>query len=222
MGENIMVYIYDILVNFNDSYLFDFFEWNMNDSIENLKKVRLYHISTNCMDELIENQVCVSTYFLEEIFKTCEVYTKNSVKTFPYVCLFSDGIRVIAIEFDSKGLSQEKSKLILEEEEDVLEIVEDMEVYDLSYHVVEKENNRFFLTRKELKMRKYLMSEIESAYHEKAYEKLKFLYEEYFEKEGMSYQKMKDDLLSSMTMFFDSKHVSLYEMLKLSHKRKQI
>lgn len=217
-----MVYIYDILVNFNDSYLFDFFEWNLNDSIENLKKVRLYHISTNCMDELIENQVSVSTYFLEEIFKTCEVYTKNSVKTFPYVCLFSDGIRVIAIEFDSKGLSQEKSKLILEEEEDVLEIVEDMEVYDLSYHVVEKENNRFFLTRKELKMRKYLMSEIESAYHEKAYEKLKFLYEEYFEKEGMSYQTMKDDLLSSMTMFFDSKHVSLYEMLKLSHKRKQI
>ena len=217
-----MVYIYDILVNFNDSYLLDFFEWNMNDSIENLKKVRLYHISTNCMDELIENKVCVSNYFLEEIFKTCEVYTKNSIKTFPYVCLFSDGIRVLAIEFDSTGLSQEKSKLILEEEEDVLEIVEDMEVYDLSYNVVGREKTRFFLTRKEVKMRKYLMTEIESAYHEKSYEKLKFLYEEYFETEGVNYQRMKDELISSMAVFFDSKHVYLYEMLKLSHKRKQI
>ena len=217
-----MVYIYDILVNFNDSYLFDFFEWNMNDGIENLKKVRLYRISTNCMNELIENQICVSSSFLEEIFKTCEVYTKNNVKTFPYVCLFSDGIRVMAIEFDSKGLSQEKSKLILEEEEDILEIVEDMEICNLSYNVVKKEKNRFFLTRKELKMKKYLISEIESAYHEKSYEKLKFLYQEYCEKEIHSYQKMKEELLSSMATFLDTKHVSLYEVLRLSHKKKQI
>lgn len=217
-----MVYIYDILVNFNDSYLFDFFEWNMNDEIENLKKVRLYRISSNCMDELIKNQICVSTSFLTEIYKTCEVYTKNSVKTFSYVCLFSDGSRVIAVEWDSKGLSEAKSKLILEEEEDVLEIVEDMEVYDLSYNVVQSEKNRFFLTRKELKMKKYLMSEIEEAYHSKKYEKLRFLYEEYFEKEIDSYQEMKESLFSSMDTFLDSKHLSLYELLRLSHKKKQV
>ena len=97
MGEDIMVYIYDILVNFNDSYLLDFFEWNMNDSIENLKKVRLYHISTNCMDELIENKVCVSNYFLEEIFKTCEVYTKIVLRLFHMYVYFLMGFESLRL-----------------------------------------------------------------------------------------------------------------------------
>ncbi len=217
-----MVYIYDILVNFNDSYLLDFFEWNLNDEIENIKKVRLYRVSTTCMDELVKNQVCVSSSFLAEIYKTCEVYTKNSIKTFAYVCLFSDGSRVIAIEWDSRGFSRAKSRLILEEEEDILEIAFDTDVYDLSYHCVCLEDVRFFLTRKELKMRKYLISEIEDAYQRKKYEKLKFLYEEYFEKKIHSYRQMKEELISSMRMFLDSKHLSLYEVLKLSHKKKTV
>ncbi|MCI8588221.1 MAG: DUF3603 family protein [Bacilli bacterium] len=217
-----MVYIYDILVNFNDSYLFDFFEWNMNDGIDNLKKVRLYRISSHSMDDLMKNQVCVDHSFLEEIFKTCEVYTKNSVRTFPYVCLFSDGIRVLAIEWSSDGVSSAKSKLILEEEEDVLEIVEDMKLYDLPYNVISLDLSRSFLTRKELKIRKYLKAEIEDAYHGGKYEKLKFLYGEYFEKEIDSYQRMEEELLASMEYFLDSKHVTLYELLRLSHKKKQV
>lgn len=217
-----MVYIYDILVNFNDSYLYDFFEWNLNDEIENIKKVKLYRVSTNCINDFIKNKVKVPISFLGEIYKTCEVYTKNSVKQLYYVTLFSDGKQVLAIEWDNKGYSICKSKLIVEEEEDVIELAQDMEIYSLDYEIIKKEDNRYFLTRKELKIRKYLTLEIEDAYKKKKHEKLKFMYEEYFEKKSNNYLSMKEELISSMKTFLDNKHFSLYELLRLSHKKKKV
>lgn len=217
-----MVYIYDILVNFNDSYLYDFFEWNLNDEIENIKRVKLYRVSTNCIKDLIENRVKVSISFLGEIYKTCEIYTKNNVKQLNYVTLFSDGEQVIAIEWDNKGYSVCKSKLIVEEEEDVIELAQDMKIYPLLYEIINKESNRNFLTRRELKIRKYLTLEIEDAYKKKKYKKLKFMYEEYFDKASNNYLSMKEELISSMQMFLNSKHLSLYELLRLSHKKNKV
>lgn len=217
-----MVYIYDILVNFSDSYLYDFYEWGLNDEIENLKKIGLFRISMETMDDLIDNKVQVTEEFLVKIFRTCEAYTKNSIQVIPYACLFSDGSRVLAVEWNSKGISECKSKLILEEEEDVLEVVMDSSPYDFSYQIVRAEKKRYFLTRKELKMKRYLISEINESYEDKKYEKLKFLYEEYFEKTGKDYQSMKNELIESMSDFLDAKHFSLYELLRLSHKKKQV
>ena len=217
-----MITIYDILVNFSDSYLYDFYEWGVNDEVENLKKIGLFRISMKEMDEVIDNKIQVTEDFLLKIYRTCEAYTKNSIQVIPYACLFSDGSRVLAVEWDSKGVSQCKSKLILEEEAAVLEVVSDVSPCAFSYRIIRPEKNRFFLTRKELKMKRYLISEIKESYENKKYEKLKFLYEEYFEKEEKDYQIMKNQLLDSMNDFLDSKHFALYELLRLSHKKKQV
>ena len=37
-----MIYIYDILLNFCDlNELYDFYEWNPNDNIENIKRIKI-------------------------------------------------------------------------------------------------------------------------------------------------------------------------------------
>lgn len=39
-----MKYIYDIVLNFNKQY-FNFFEWNINDNIINIRKIPIFKIS---------------------------------------------------------------------------------------------------------------------------------------------------------------------------------
>lgn len=217
-----MIYVYDILVNFDDKYLLDFYEWNFQDEIENLKKVRLYHVTTDCLTNLLVNKVKISETFLTEIYNTCEMYTKNNFKKLPYVALFSDGLRVLALEFDQDGFSRCRSKLILEEEEEVLEVISNVEIYNFDYEILGMEKNKVFFTRKELKIKKYLSVEIEDAFEKKDYQKLKFLYEEYFDNYNDNYLKMKEELLSSMTDTLNEKHFSLYELVKLSNRKKQM
>ena len=48
------------------------------------------------------------------------------------------------------------------------------------------------------------------------------MYEEYFDKTSNNYQSMKEELISSMQIFLNSKHFSLYELLRLSHKKKKV
>jgi len=45
-----MTYIYDILLNFNDSLLYEFYEWSSNDDIENMKKIKLVKVDKRDFD----------------------------------------------------------------------------------------------------------------------------------------------------------------------------
>lgn len=218
-----MIYIYDILLNFCDcGELYDFYEWNQSDSIENIKRVKLIHIDRNLLDELIYYDGKVEEEFLLKIYRTCEVYTNRKVKIMDYCCLFSDGERVLAIEFDHTGKPIYKSKLLIDEEEEIALLATNLEPYILLFNKTEKVLQNRFFTRNEIIIRKFLIKEIKDCYYKKNYGKLRFLYEEYFEEENSSYQKMMQLLLNSMKSSIDSKHLNIYELLKLASKKKQV
>lgn len=218
-----MIYIYDILLNFCDcGELYDFYEWNQNDSIENIKRVKLVHIDRNLLDDLIYYDGKIEEEFLLKIYKTCEVYTNRKVKIMDYCCLFSDGERVLAIEFDCTGKPIYKSKLLIDEEEEIALLATNLEPLALSFHKTEKILENRFFTRNEIIIRKFLMREVKDCYYKKNYGKLRFLYEEYFEEENSSYQRMMQLLLNSMKNSIDSKHLNIYQLLKLASKKKQV
>lgn len=218
-----MIYIYDILLNFCDcGELYDFYEWNQNDSIENIKRVKLVHIDRNLLDDLIYYDGKIEEEFLLKIYRTCEVYTNRKVKIMDYCCLFSDGERVLAIEFDCTGKPIYKSKLLIDEEEEIALLATNLEPLALSFHKTEKILENRFFTRNEIIIRKFLMREVKDCYYKKNYGKLRFLYEEYFEEENSSYQKMMQLLLNSMKNSIDSKHLNIYQLLKLASKKKQV
>lgn len=218
-----MIYIYDILLNFCDpDIIYDFYEWNQNDTIENIKRIKLVHVERDVLDKLLYYNVKIDSNFLIKFYRTCEVYTSKKIKIIDYCLLFSDGDRVIAIEFDKEGKSIYKSKLLIDEEEEIAILASNLETSSFEYDVFDKILDNRFFTRNEILIRKYLMKEIEECYDSKNYNKLKFLYQEYFDNEDISYSNMKEELINSMKLSIDNKHKNIYQLLKATNKKKQV
>lgn len=218
-----MIYIYDILLNFCDcDMLYDFYEWNTNDTIENIKRIKLVHVDRDTFDKLLNYDIRLDYNFLIKLYRTCEVYTTKKVKIIDYCSLFSDGDRVIAIEFNNEGKPIYKSKLLIDEEEEIAILASNLELSSFEFQVFDKILDNRFFTRNELLIRRYLIKEIEECYEKKNYNKLRFLYQEYFDNEEDSYSKMKDDLMGSIRLTVDDKHINLYQLLKTTAKKKQV
>ncbi len=218
-----MIYIYDILLNFCDcEVVYDFYEWQPNDSIENIKRIKLIHVEREMFDHLLYYDGIIDRDFLLKIYRTCEVYTSKKVKIMDYCSLFSDGERALAIEFNQEGKPIYKSKLLIDEEEEIAVLASNLEFYTINYQIKDKVLENRFFTRNEILIRKYLMKEVEDSYRKKNYGKLRFLYEEYFDKQDTSYKQMEKDLLDSMKTTIDQKHIGIYQLLKLTNQKKQV
>lgn len=218
-----MIYIYDILLNFCDNnLLYDFYEWKSDDNIENIKRIKLIHVTKDTFDDLLNYEVKIDKDFLLKIFKTCEVYNGKKIKIIEYCILISDGERTLAVEFNKDGTSIYKSKLLIEEEDEISILAGNLEYTELKYKKIRKVLTERFHTRNELVIKNYLSKEIENTYKIKNYNKLKYIYQEYFDKELISYKIMKDELINSMKDEINNKHINLYNLLKLTNKKKQV
>lgn len=218
-----MIYIYDILLNFCDcDMLYDFYEWSANDTIENIKRIKLVHVDKKVLDQLIIYDGIIDSEYLLKIYRTCEVYTTKKVKILDYCGLFSDGERVIAIEFDKSGKPIYKSKLLLDEEDEIALLAANLEILPISYKIKDKILEKNFFTRSEIIIRKYLLKEIEEAFFKKNEDKLKYLYEEFFETEGKNSEEMYKKLKDSLKESIEEKHKELYQLLRLATRKKQV
>lgn len=218
-----MIYIYDILVNFCDNDLvYDFYEWNSSDNVENIKRIKLIHISREMYQDLLEYECIIDNELLIKIYRTCEIYKAKKIKILDYCLLVSDGSRVMAIELNKDGTIIYKSNLLLDEEEEIAILASNLEISNINYSKNKKIFKNRFFTRHELIIRNYLYNEINNSYKNKEYDKLRFLYQEYFDKDTLSYSDMKNDLINSIKTNIDNKHIELFDLLKLSTKKKQV
>ena len=217
-----MIYIYDILLNLCDNdNIYDFYEWDNNDIIENVKRIKLIHINSDVYDCILNYNFTVDNDFLLKIFNTCELYKNKKARVINYMALFSDGSRVIAVEFNSEGLSISKSKLLLDEEDEIAILASNLELYNLNYKKGSRVLENNFLTRREMLIKRYLEKEIIDSYVNKKYDKLKYLYQEYFDEDIKCLKDMKNKLLDSLKVI-DNKHKELYKLLRISSKKKQV
>ena len=218
-GEEKMTYIYDVLLNFNDdNRMIDFYEWKEEDSLEHIKKIPLFRISSKQMNEMTENKIRVSNELLEKIKGTTISY-KNK-KSIQYGALFSDLNKVIALEFDNKGNIISRSGLLLDEEEDIIEECDEFSEEKITYEIKEKYQIDYFLTREEHFKKNYLLKELKRLKEAQDIDKFNYLYEEVFFKDKLSfserYQKMKEDIEKNYT----SKYNELYEIVRLTYIKK--
>ena len=212
-----MNYIYDILLNFKED-LYDFFDWNYSDDIEHIRKIPVFRIDCHSFKQIKENIVKFDLDFLNKLLNKTEVFDHKKVKQVEYAFLLSNGLEVLAFKCDDKGISKYISKLLIDEDTEVIEVCERLSEEKINYKTLK---NRFF-TRNEILIRKYLLKEIEECYKKKNYQKLHYLYVEYYDKEATSYQKMYNDLINSMKDSLNDKHYSIYKLLKLMYKKKQV
>lgn len=216
-----MIYVYDIILNWtDDDKVYEFFEWELNDDIEHIKRIPLFKIESNLFNELLNYDFIVDSTFLNKIYNLTEKYINEKVEKITYASIFTDGIRCLAFEFDEEGKSIYRSKMLLDEEQDVSILSNKLFNYDLEFTKGRKREYDHFFTRLESDIKKILMIEIKDCYNKGNFDKLKYLYFECFGKEQDDINRVYKKLLDSIDKGINYNHSKLYEVIKLSYQNK--
>ena len=211
-----MIYIYDVLLNFNTS-LIEFFEWEENDLIKYIKKIPIYKVSDDFLYNLVNNEIKIESNFLNNIKD--KTLFDNQNNNFKYCCLFTNNKIIIGVVFNEIGNVLYLSRLLIEEEKEILTIANRLSLYNIDYEICSFNNKiNDNLTRKERNIKNNLLNKINDLYKNNDYEKLSYLYYEYFNKIGNSKEEIYNNLIKSINNF-NPKHNILYNILKLSEQK---
>lgn len=192
-----MNFIYDILINFNDS-LYDFYEWNISDNVVHIRKIPLFRISTCELDDIKNFVLKFDFDFIKKLENKTEKFTSKDVEKILYASLFSDGKDVVAVKFNSKGISYQVSKLLIDEQEEVLEVVENFNNYVIKYEKLNKKNSNDFKTRMQVEKYNYILRLLNKLEKKQEIDKLKYLYFECFGLKQNSIDVIVKDLKNSL------------------------
>ncbi len=211
-----MNYFYDIILNWNEEILYDFYEWNDNDPLELIKKIPLFRVKQKVLNDLITSKIEVGEEFLKLIKDKTLMGSKSIVNKIPYAALFTDNKSVIALEFNSEGLRIMGSKLLLDDDLNVLEVAYNLREYQLEYKIIEELKIDKGL-RQEIEARKIIDLEVDGLYKKKDIAKLKYLYYEYKKEELSDINLIYKELKESLAKNFDGDILKLYYIIKLSY-----
>lgn len=211
-----MIYIYDILLNFNTS-LIEFFEWEENDLIKYIKKIPIYKVSDDFLYNLVNNEIKIESNFLNNIKD--KTLFDNQNNNFKYCCLFTNNKIIIGVVFNEIGNVLYLSRLLIEEEKEILTIANRLSLYHIDYEICNFNNEiSDNLTRKERNIKNNLLNKINDLYKNNDFEKLNYLYYEYFNKIENNKEEIYNNLIKSINNF-NYKHNVLYNILKLSEQK---
>ena len=209
-----MNYIYDIILNFSNGNLYyDFFEWKSDDNLINVKKIPIFYVSKNTINDFINSDINVSANFIKNIHGK-SIMSKNDQNKYMFICLLSDKEKTIGVRFSSNGRKIGVSSMLIDEENDCN--TSNSNNYIINY-IKKKTNNNFFISRDEYLKKKYLKKEIKKIYYDCNYNKLKYLYYEFYNEIIDDNDIMYKSLIDSLNDYSD-KHNILYDLLVLNTK----
>lgn len=207
-----MNYIYDILINFNEN-LYDFYDWNLNDQIDHIRKIPVFKTDSEFLYNLKKNDIILNKDFLNKIYNKTEIFTMKSVKNLNYACLFCDGMEVVGIYIlNGKML---KSKLLIDEEEEVVEFSERLKEENITYEIIKENDIIKYKTRKEIEIETYVKKEIRNLKKENNINKLSYLYYECFNTKETNKDKIIENFDYYLEKDFDFLMNKLYKFFKL-------
>ena len=206
-----MIYIYDLTLNFNDR-LYDFYDWKDTDNITHYRKMPLIKLSDKKYDKFLNNKVVVDEELLSLVRDKAQQYKGRMLKTVKYAFVLTNGFDAFAVMLDDSGTSVKKSKLVIGEELEVIDLANNLKVKDVSFNIVCKDNfvNKF--TRDEEVIINGVVSKIND--HKDNLELLKYLYYEWNNKIYVG-KSCYDDLIKDITSQYSDKLNKLNEILNL-------
>ena len=217
-----MIYTYDILLNWaKDERLKEFYEWNLEDDLEHIKKMPIIRISESFLKDLLTSKIKIDKSFLSKIKYKTESYFHNEIDVIDYAVIVTTLRKALALELDNEGNVMYKSNLLIDEEEEVLEIGEELVVMDIPYKVISKNNKVSYLTRKEEEEKKFLTKEIKKIKKNKEESKLNYLFKEFFIDNVDTFNDKLNVLEKEISKDYNSFHHKLYNLLKLSTIKKK-
>ncbi len=212
-----MNYVYDIIVNLMDE-LYEFYEWDKDDNIEHIKKIPHYIINSKSLMEIKKNRVIFNKEFLNKIKNKTEIFSDNGMNIIPYSVLFTDDKTSIVLELDKSGEVIRKSSLLLDEEEEILE-ESDYNCSRIEYKIINKIPLKYN-TRYETTIKDYINNEIDYLYNTDNTEKLKFLYNEWFNNINEDIKEVYSNLKNILNIPINEKHINFFNLIKLTNKER--
>ena len=211
-----MNYIYDIVLNFKESKrILEPFEWESSDEVLNVKKAKVYRVTKKVLEDFYNYNIKVDK---NELNKFSAVLYKQNKKKYKYIAIFTDTYVSLGVLFDNEGTVIGKSKMLFDEELDSINIALKSDTKDVNYKRLDKIIKDEFLTRNDEVKKEFLLKEFRNLYKNRDYDKLKYLYIEYFGSKCDDNKNALDDLVKSLDNI-NERHNMLYDLLKLSFKR---
>lgn len=190
--------IYDILVNFK-KIPYEFYEWNKEDDVKHVKKMPSIKVSDITLYDIFYNDAVVSKNFLDQIKDKTEIFFGRTVKKVKYACVIYNDDVALSILLNDNGEIIGKSKLLFDEEEDVLK--EDVPLKEIDYNVIKKSKKISGLTRREAKIVLLLSKYLDKIHESKKNDEIKYMYFECFNKveedNEKAYKNLKNEVLKA-------------------------
>lgn len=204
-----MVYVYDILVNFNEKMI-DFYDWGKNDQIRHIRKMPIFKVSSKVIMDIMFNKVKINSEIINLIKDKTEVFNLRSVITLPFVCTLVSTESAIAVSMNKNGLVLEKSKFLVNEELEIISIGNKLKKTDLEYSIVKTDKHSLLLRSEEKKLNE-IVREIDLLKDND--EVINYLYYEWFNKP--STKNAYDELIFDLKKGFTPKHEEISNLLNI-------
>lgn len=190
--------IYDILVNFK-KIPYEFYEWNKEDDVKHVKKMPSIKVSDSTLYDIFYNDAVVSKNFLDQIKDKTEIFFGRTVKKVKYACVIYNDDVALSILLNDNGEIIGKSKLLFDEEEDILK--DDVPLKEIDYEVIKKSKKISGLTRREAKIVLLLSKYLDKIHESKKNDEIKYMYFECFNKveedNEKAYKNLKNEVLKA-------------------------
>lgn len=207
-----MNYYYNIDLNFLKGNC-KFYNWLETDCILNIKKIPIFLINDDTFTEIYLNDIIVDNFFLKTIEN--KTLTKNS--KINYCCLMVCKKKVCALRFNRAGFIIYRSSLKLLDELNILEYINTLKKIKIKYKVLNKckfYNDIRYITY----VNEKIQEEIDQLYEENNFNKLKYLYLEWFNKDQNNIETMYNDMKNNLNNKIDDDKLKIFSLIKLSYK----
>jgi len=166
--------VYDVVLNFfnMEEGFYECYEWNKTDSLIYIEKIPIVKIPSKQLENILGTTIRISKDMLNRIYNK----TFSSTGIIPYCMLITDMSRVIALYFNEEGILMMQSSLLLDEEEAIMDESRDFNEEEISYDILTKKDSLSFVTRKEKKIQKFLLREINNLYNHQLFDEIHYLY----------------------------------------------
>lgn len=211
-----MNFYYDIILNWSELNAYSFYEWNDTDYLELIKKIPIFKIKHQNFINICENKVKVDKEFLESIKDKTLISGKNIINKIDYAALFTDSKNVIALEFNQEGISISRSKLLIDDELNLLETLYNLKETNFNYEIIENLKTNKIL-RQECEAKRVIALEINNLYQNKDISKLKYLYYEYKKEKTEDIESIYNTIIKDLKEELNTNILKLYYIIKLSY-----
>ena len=197
-----MNFIYDVLVNFKYP-LIEFYDWDIDDDILNIKRIPLSRISSEDLNVLKYHKFKIDISDIKGLTKIFNDRKKSYTSI-----IYTDGNEALVFNFNDKGICISKSDLLLDEENDILDNSVSLKETIIKYEILSKDKIDLYKTRNQVEIIKYLLNQINKI---DDLDKLNYIYFECFN-EYKNVSKIK--LINRIKDKWDDKYYKIYDFFK--------